>query len=210
MKQIKQPFFAYLTVFASLIANNANSQTLSGDNLNINMISTSPQGVKVSTVAPPSSTTSPAIVNLFEGWQGGSLFGSAPPPKLVFSVNNYGNTLIGGNLRIGEKAASGIYSNYKLSVDGDMIAKRCVIQINSWADFVFEDNYELPALTEVETFINKNKHLPGVPNGMEIIDKGIEVGEINKIMMQKIEELTLYIIEQDRRINELENKVIHH
>lgn len=103
-----------------------------------------------------------------------------------------------GKVRIGETAASGSYSNYKLSVDGDMIAKRCVIQVANWADYVFAPGYALPALSEVENFIEQNKHLPGVPTEAEVMEKGVEMGEMNKVLLQKVEELTLYMIRLEK------------
>ncbi len=69
---------------------------------------------------------------------------------------------------------------------------------SQWADYVFEENYDLPKLEEVEQFIKDNKHLPNVPSAKEVADSGIELGEMTKIQQEKIEELTLYIIEQNK------------
>lgn len=125
-----------------------------------------------------------------------------PPPALLFAVNGEFTT-IPTKLRIGTKEASGAYAGYKLSVDGDMIAKRCVIQVNNWADYVFDEHYALPSLADVEKYVNENKHLPGVPSEAEIKKEGVEVGEMNKILMQKVEELTLYIIDQQKQLDAL-------
>ena len=76
----------------------------------------------------------------------------------------------------------------------------------NWPDYVFEEDYTLRPLSEVEAFIAANNHLPDVPSQTEIETNGAELGEMNRILLQKIEELTLYIIEQDKRIQELENK----
>lgn len=134
-------------------------------------------------------------------------FGSGWTPSKDFWVATNGVVGVKSSLRIGAKAANGAYSNYALSVDGDMIAKRCVIQVDNWADYVFADDYSLPALGEVASYVKENKHLPGVPSEAEVKEKGIDMGEMNKIMMQKMEELTLYIIEQDKKIKILEDKI---
>jgi hypothetical protein len=129
------------------------------------------------------------------------------PYTLKFWVTPSGSVGISNNLRIGTTAANGVYSNYKLSVDGDMIAKRCVIQVSDWADYVFDDDYSLPSLNEVEAFVNENKHLPGVPDACEVADKGIEVGEMNKILLQKVEELTLYMIQLKKQNDQLQSQI---
>lgn len=125
---------------------------------------------------------------------------------LLFAVDKT-QTIIPNRLRIGATAANGAYASYKLSVDGDMIAKRCVIQVSNWADYVFENNYALPALSELELYVAKNKHLPGVPSATEVQENGVEMGEMNKVLLQKVEELTLYIIEQNKKIERLEEKI---
>lgn len=127
------------------------------------------------------------------------------PATLLFAVDRY-QTIIPNKLRIGSLAANGAYANYKLSVDGDMIAKRCVIQVNSWADFVFQKNYTLPSLQEVERYISKNQHLPGIPGEQEVLEKGVEVGEMNALLLQKVEELTLYVIQLQKEIDGLKSK----
>jgi hypothetical protein len=129
--------------------------------------------------------------------------GSGWVPSKDFWINPNGVVGIKKSLRIGTTEATGAFANYKLSVDGDMIAKRCVVQVDNWADFVFNEDYLLPTLNEVEQFVKENKHLPGVPNEQEIKDKGVDVGEMNKILMQKVEELTLYMISQQKEIDTL-------
>jgi len=147
-----------------------------------------------------------ALANNFEFYNYNASF-TPVLSSLDFWMTKYGHVGIKRTLQIGPKAADGAYSNYTLSVDGDMIAKRCVIQIDSWADYVFNDNYTLPTLNEVEAFVNENKHLPGVPSEQEIKDQGLDMGEMNKILMQKVEELTLYIIDQNKKIEKLQETV---
>ncbi len=92
-------------------------------------------------------------------------------------------------------------TGYELSVDGQIACEEILVQDSgSWPDYVFEDNYPLKPLNEVETHIKERKHLPGIPTAKEIAVTGISVGDMQKRMMEKIEELTLYVIEQDKRL----------
>jgi hypothetical protein len=112
----------------------------------------------------------------------------------------------GGNVSIGTIAPG----PYKLAVDGTIGARKIkVTKATPWADFVFENDYQLPTLTEVEQFIQQNKHLPGVPSAKEVQETGLDLGGNQAILLQKIEELTLYMIEQSKRLSaqqlEIEN-----
>ena len=78
---------------------------------------------------------------------------------------------------------------------------------NPWADYVFANNYNLKPLNEVEAFIKKNGHLPNVPSATEVKENGLELGEMSKIQQEKIEELTLYLIEQKKEIETLKLQV---
>ena len=96
---------------------------------------------------------------------------------------------------------------YKLAVKGSsgIIAEEVTIKLHSnWPDYVFTDDYELESLENLREFIYKNKHLPGVPNKKEVQKNGIKVKELNKILLEKIEELTLYTIDQQELINQLQ------
>ncbi len=92
----------------------------------------------------------------------------------------------------------------QLDNSGLLYAREIKVDLVAWPDYVFEENYDLMPLSILEAFINKNKHLPNVPNANTVETEGLNLAEINKIMMEKIEELTLYIIEQDKRIKALE------
>ena len=84
--------------------------------------------------------------------------------------------------------------SFKLAVEGKIGCRELTVFTRSFADFVFEDTYALPHLNEVEQFILDNKHLPGIPTEAEVKEKGISIGEMNVKLLQKIEELTLYVI----------------
>ncbi|MCK6602773.1 MAG: hypothetical protein L6Q77_13235 [Bacteroidetes bacterium] len=95
-----------------------------------------------------------------------------------------------------------------LSVNGTILAKEVYISVEpaDWPDYVFGETYTLKELSEVERFIKENGHLPEIPSAMTASTEGVAVGEFNKQLLKKVEELTLYIIEQEKRIQKLESK----
>lgn len=95
---------------------------------------------------------------------------------------------------------------YKLSVNGTIRAKEVIVD-TGWSDFVFEDTYRLRSLEEVRSHIEEHGHLPDVPSAATVEAEGLSVGEAQKIMMQKIEELTLYMIEKDKQVAALQARV---
>jgi hypothetical protein len=98
-------------------------------------------------------------------------------------------------------------SGYVLAVGGNTLAERAVVKLQStWPDFVFEKSYILPTLGQVKSFIDKHKHLPEIPSADEIKSRGIDVGEMNTLLLKKVEELTLYLIEQDKFIEQLKEE----
>lgn len=76
-----------------------------------------------------------------------------------------------------------------------MAVRKVKVTQETWADYVFRAGYKLPTIDETEAFINANKHLPGIPSEKEVTKDGIDVGEMNKLLLQKIGEQMLYIIE---------------
>ncbi|MBV8252992.1 MAG: hypothetical protein JO154_10335 [Chitinophaga sp.] len=102
-------------------------------------------------------------------------------------------------MRICENGSVGIGTgspgNYKLAVEGVLGARKIKVTQTSWADYVFHPEYKLASLDSVEKFIKVNRHLPDIPAEKEVLTEGIDVGEMNKKLLQKIEELTLYLIE---------------
>ena len=103
-----------------------------------------------------------------------------------------------------------VLGNGIVKVNNTLYAKAVKVRPNpmiGWPDNVFEPNYNLLPLKELEQYILKNKHLPGVPTQNEISKDGMDVYEMNAILLKKVEELTLYVIEQQKQIDELENKI---
>jgi hypothetical protein len=95
-------------------------------------------------------------------------------------------------------------AGYKLAIGGKMVAEEVVIKLQAnWPDYVFEPGYKLPSLSEVEKFILTYKHLPGVPTASDVTRDGVNLGEMNAVLLKKIEELTLLLIDQQKQIDAL-------
>nr|MBI1231855.1 hypothetical protein [Cytophagales bacterium] len=127
-----------------------------------------------------------------------------------FSIFTYGNRDItiwtgtgnfivfptqGGNVGIGKNNPTS-----KLEVNGTIKAKEVNITAIGWPDFVFRPDYDLMPLNEVENFIQENGHLPNIPREAEVMEKGVNLGEINAKLLEKVEELTLYLIHQQKEL----------
>jgi hypothetical protein len=105
----------------------------------------------------------------------------------------------GGNVCIGTTNPQG----YLLAVAGSAIATSVTIKtVNNWPDYVFKKDYQLPTLQEVKTYIDQNQHLPEMPSEQDITKDGLNVGEMNRLLTKKVEELTLYLIEKDNKDKE--------
>jgi len=112
----------------------------------------------------------------------------------------------GGSVGIGTDTPA---NGYLLSVDGNVVCEEVLVETSSsWPDYVFEDDYELEKLDELESFIKTNKHLPDIPSAKEVEEKGFHLGDMQTRLVKKVEELTLYTIEQDKLIKDLKNELI--
>ena len=115
------------------------------------------------------------------------------------SIDMNGETSIKHNAFVGEKLGvntASIPTDYHLAVNGAIIAEEIRVELNNnWPDYVFDTTYQLKSIPELTDFIEKNNHLPGMPSADKINDEGYHLGEIQRKMMEKIEELTLYIIQ---------------
>jgi len=108
----------------------------------------------------------------------------------------------GGNVGIGTTNPQS-----KLAVNGTITAQEVVVTLDGWADYVFEDDYQSMPLDELEQSIKKNKHLPGIPSAEEVAANGVNVGEMQVKLLQKVEELTLYVIELKKENEQLKRRV---
>lgn len=107
-----------------------------------------------------------------------------------------------GNLGIGTTMPK-----ERLSVNGKIRAHEIKVETANWPDYVFEDDYKLMSLAELEKYIKTNKHLPEIPTAIEVKQNGIELGEMNRLLLKKIEELTLHLIDMGNENKNLKKTI---
>ena len=106
-----------------------------------------------------------------------------------------------GNISINTADSKG----YKFAVNGTAIATSVTVKPNAnWPDYVFKPTYKLPPLTDVKTYIGQNQHLPEMPSSADVEKNGINLGEMDRALVKKVEELTLYMIDKDKQVDELQ------
>jgi len=129
----------------------------------------------------------------------------------IKALNNRNLTFSANLISMSDRVKIGgtfLPAGYSLSVNGKIAAEEVLVQLSgNWPDYVFKESYDLMPLDRLESYIHDNNHLPGVPAAGVIEAEGIEVGEMHKMQMEKIEELTLYIIELQKEIKALKIKV---
>lgn len=135
------------------------------------------------------------------GWSsaagdGHSLDAADGSPTNVVYVNNAGNVGIGT-----------LSPQSELAVNGTITAKEIKVTDTGWADFVFDGNYILSSLDEVASFISEHKHLPDIPSAKEVQEQGLAVSEMLAKQMQKIEEMTLYLLQLKKENDQLKKRV---
>jgi len=118
-----------------------------------------------------------------------------------------GNVYVTNDLRVGSGSFNGAVG-YKVMIDGKMIAEEVRIQNSTlWPDYVFQDDYKLSSLEDVAAHIETNRHLPGIPSAEEVKENGQHLGEMQIRMMEKIEELTLYLIDLNQELKTVKNEL---
>lgn len=175
-------------------------------------INTRSAGTKIilaNAVAPTNSNVDYAIgtefsSNATHGWF------SVPTNQTVHYWSFYGGTVpvakldgMGNFSTVGSVEVGSTSTVATLRVNGDITARRLKVTQTGWPDYVFAANYELPSLQEINSYIKANHHLPNVPAAAEIEKSGLDVGDMQKTMMQKIEELTLHMIRLDEENRQL-------
>lgn len=108
-----------------------------------------------------------------------------------------------GSLAIGTSNDHG----YKLAVNGNVLAQKIRITQTGWPDYVFRNNYKLQPLKDLENYIRLKNHLPDVPSARDVEKNGLDLGDNQALLLKKIEELTLYLIDQDKKINEQSKQI---
>jgi len=118
----------------------------------------------------------------------------------VFMISENGNVSIGAEYNVPNFLQS------KLAVNGTITAKEVVVTLTGWADHVFNDDYKLMSLNELEKSIKTDKHLPGIPSADEVKKNGVSIGDMQAKLLQKVEELTLHVIEQNKKLENLKTE----
>ncbi len=122
--------------------------------------------------------------------------GAEPKLQVAGDVKITGTTDIDGRVKIGSQSiTSGSHTDAKLYVDGKVAAKACVVTLDHWSDYVFEEKYPLQSLEALTKLIKEEKHLPGIPSANDVISNGNNLGEMDAKLLEKIEELFLYVIQ---------------
>ncbi|MDR1717129.1 MAG: hypothetical protein LBS20_14950 [Prevotella sp.] len=161
-------------------------------------------------------TTGEYTLIWIQSWAFGNDYGiTAMQPVNIVKYNSGGKTDVTSSftnnpLFVSNSTNVGIGTDNpqsELDVAGTIRSKEVKIEATGWSDFVFNKNYDLPKLSEVEKHINEKQHLPGIPSEKEVLENGISVGEMQAKLLQKIEELTLYIIEQDKQNKDLQKQI---
>lgn len=116
----------------------------------------------------------------------------------ILTINNNGQVGIGTSTH---------ETDSKFTVNGKIHAQEVKVTTDAGADFVFNDNYDLPELSDVESFITENKHLPDIPSAEEMKENGLEIGDMQIKLLQKVEELTLYIIELKKEHEDMKKQM---
>ena len=135
----------------------------------------------------------------------GNYFGGISNLTYSYIGREYNNTYMvfrpNGDIGIGT-----INPQEKLSVNGKIRAHEIKVETSNWPDYVFKTDYKLPSLTETAQFIKQHGHLPEVPKASEVEADGVSLGEMNKILLKKIEELTLHVISLQKEVEGLKTK----
>lgn len=129
--------------------------------------------------------------------RGGGFSITSPEAADIFWVTNQ------GNFGMGTKTPG----THKLAVEGTIGARKVKVTQTAWADFVFDPEYKLMPLADLEQFIRRNRHLPEIPSAATVAQDGLDLGEINRRLLQKVEEQALYIIEMNKKLEALSEKI---
>ncbi|MFV8282636.1 hypothetical protein ACNKXS_13885 [Christiangramia marina] len=122
----------------------------------------------------------------------------------VLTLNSDKTSYFYGDIGVGTTNTEG----YKLAINGNAIAESMTVKLKAnWPDYVFSDDYGLKSLDEVERFTKAHKRLPKVPSAVQIAKDGMNLGEINRITIEKVEEIFLYLIEQNKEIKNLQIEI---
>ena len=190
-----------------------NLMSTSGTNVALNTsgltVGNNIAGQQASAVISPSgfltlntaSSTGNAIGISYNGYNG-TTFTVSPTGNVTANLINSKGVIVGN--------PSSVPIGYNLYVTGGILTEKVKVAINgsaNWADFVFDKDYKLKSLSSIESFINTNKHLPDVPSAKAVSENGVDVAKMDAVLLQKVEELTLYLIQLQKQNTELAQQV---
>lgn len=160
-------------------------------------------GLLLDVAGPIRSTSGSIDVRLQAGAAGAAGIGSFSNDPVLLFVNGVERMRLttGGNVGIGTQSPS-----HKLAVNGTIRAKEVIVD-TGWADYVFADDYRLAPLSEVEAHIKEYKRLPGMPSEETVLKEGVSLGEMQTLMLAKLEEVTLHLIELKKENDELRREI---
>ena len=99
---------------------------------------------------------------------------------------------------------SNTLKQFKVTGNGEVFARRYTTTLNNIPDYVFKEGYNLMSLNDLKTYVNTQQHLPNIPSEKEFQKEGVDIGELNRLLLEKVEELTLYILQLEERISKIE------
>jgi hypothetical protein len=169
---------------------------------NVDMIfSNSSSRLWVGTLSNMTSTDQ-ARMNIIAPSSDNGLFIQSSGTKYALSLKTAVSTSLAMNVRGSDNVI-----NYAVKGNGEVFARKYTTTLGAIPDYVFDPSYKLMSLNELKTYINTNKHLPNIPSAKEYEERGeLDLGELNRMLLEKVEELTLYILQLEERTKALENK----
>jgi len=148
------------------------------------------------------TSTDQARMNIIAPSSDNGLFIQSSGTKYALSLKTAVSTSLAMNVRGSDNVI-----NYAVKGNGEVFARKYTTTLGAIPDYVFDPSYKLMSLNELKTYINTNKHLPNIPSAKEYEERGeLDLGELNRKLLEKVEELTLYILQLEERTKALENK----
>ncbi len=143
--------------------------------------------------------------------------GTGSPSGSMTDIDVASNVLMrlngDGKLVIGKSGLNGTLTkwegSYKLFVEDGILTEKVRVAVKTssdWADYVFDENYKVMPLPQLEAYVQQNKHLPGVPSAQDVVNNGVDLQKMDATLLQKVEELTLIVIQQQKELDKLKKK----
>jgi hypothetical protein len=191
----------YSLIWNTVAAGNYSLTAVATDN---GTASTTSSVVSITVSNPPAGSADWSLTGNAATTPGTNFLGTTDNQRLVFKTVNTERMTVLGSGYVGINTAT---PSSELTVNGVITTKKIKVTQLGWADYVFEKDYKLMNLKELEAYIHRFKHLPGVPSAAKVAEQGIDVGDAQATLLKKIEELTLYVIEQNKKLNKQQQQL---